>query len=222
MKTDDIINFKKKFSKNGYLHFKSFFNQYEIKTNHKKIIKFCNNTNEARILNPHRKIKKIMKLYKNKKLVKFVENLLGNKIKGLQSELFLNPPGSKGHPPHQDDFFIKSGVKNSLNTWIPLVNTNVKNGTLKFYEKSNTKSINTKLNNIFLNKFKKYNLEDKFKKKIINCEAGDVIFISNNIFHSSYNNNSKRNRYVVAFGYIKQGCKFNKGKSAKRKLTKVS
>tara|TARA_B100002019_G_scaffold199990_1_gene173325 strand:- start:23 stop:691 length:669 start_codon:yes stop_codon:yes gene_type:complete len=222
MKTDDILKLKKKFNKDGYLHYKSFFNQYEIKTNHKKIIRFCHNIDVPRILNPHRKINKIKKLYKNKKLVQFVENLLGKKIKGLQSELFLNPPGSKGHPPHQDDFFIKSGVSNSLNTWIPLVNTTVKNGTLKFYKKSNTKFINVKLNNIFLNEYKKYNLEDKFKKKIINCVAGDVIFISNNIFHSSYDNNSRRNRYVVAFGYIKQGCKFYKGKSANRKLTKVS
>jgi ectoine hydroxylase-related dioxygenase (phytanoyl-CoA dioxygenase family) len=209
---------RNKFYKDGFYHYKSFFNESEIKNNHAKILEISKKKNETRIINPHRTIKKILKLYLNKKLVKFVKFLLGYEIKGLQSELFLNPPGSIGHPPHQDDFFINSGETNSLNSWIPMVNTSHRNGTLCFFKGSNSK-IDSKLNNFFLNHNKTKNL--KFKKKTINCKVGDVIFIANNIFHYSSNNLSKKNRYVVAFGYIKEGCRFTKGKSANRKLTKV-
>jgi ectoine hydroxylase-related dioxygenase (phytanoyl-CoA dioxygenase family) len=215
------INLKKKFQADGYLHFKSFFGAKDITTNHSKIIKVCKKIPENRLINPHLKIQEISKLYKNKKLVNFVKILLEKKINGLQSELFINPPGSKGHPPHQDDFFLKTGINNSLNAWIPLVKTNKINGTLRFFKKNKFTKINQTLNNKFLNN-KNISLPKNFKKKAINCNIGDVVFISNSIFHCSSNNLSKKNRFVVAFGYIKKGSKFAVGKTAKRKITKLN
>ena len=112
----------------------------------------------------------------------------------MQSELFINPPHkSKRHPPHQDDFFLKTGKGNSLNFWIPLVNTNKKNGALIFYENSHKERIKKKLNNILLNsKSANQTLLKKYKSKTINCRLGDVIIISNSIFHKSNNNMSKK------------------------------
>ncbi len=212
---------KKNFYQNGYLHFKSFFLKKEIKEQYTKLKEIGNKSNLNRMINPHRKIKVILNLYKNKKIIKFVEYLLKKEIKGLQSEFFINPKGTIGHPPHQDDYFLKTGPNNSLNAWIPLVRTNKKNGALKFYLKSHLDGLKTKLNNVSLNNknYKKINLLKKYKTKIISCNIGDIIFISNQIFHGSGNNHSNKNRFVVAFGYIKKGSKYNKGKTAKRRLT---
>ena len=109
--------------------------------NHLKIVNFAKKIKKHnRVLNAHNEISGIYKLYRNKKLVNFAEYLLENKINGLRSELFINPPGSKGHPPHQDDFFGNRN-RNSLNVWIPLeVKTNKLNGTLNFYKKKKRKN----------------------------------------------------------------------------------
>ena len=216
-------NQKIKFGLQGFLHFKSFFNNEEIKKNHLKIVNFAKKIKKHnRVLNAHNEISGIYKLYRNKKLVNFAEYLLENKINGLQSELFINPPGSKGHPPHQDDFFLGTGIGNSLNVWIPLVNTNKLNGTLNFYKKKEKIKIDKTLNIKSLNG-KKINLTKYLKyKKTINCKVGDAVFISNSIFHGSHDNKSKNKRFVVAFGFIKKGKKFHKGKTAKRKITKLN
>jgi len=214
-------NLKKKFYQDGFIHFKSFFLKKEIKEQYAKLMKISNKSNLNRMINPHRELKEILNLYKNKKIVKFVEYLLKKEISGLQSEFFINPKGTIGHPPHQDDYFLKTGRNNSLNAWIPLVRTSNKNGTLKIYLKSHLGGLKTKLNNESLNN-KKINLLKKYKTKIISCNVGDIVFISNQIFHGSGNNHLNKNRFVVAFGYIKKGSKFSRGKTAKRKLTKLN
>ena len=65
-----------------------------------------------------------MKIFRND-MIKFVlKNTLNyNKIFGLQSEFFFNPPGTTGYGQHQDDFFLKTGKNNSANLWIPLIKT---------------------------------------------------------------------------------------------------
>lgn len=221
IKKNKLSRHKYNFNKKGYLHLKSFFNENEIKKNHLQILSNLKKLDKVRLINPHKKYNNIKKLYKNKKLVHIASNLLNSEIFGLQSEVFLNPPGSKGHPPHQDDFFINSGFNNSLNIWVPMVNTNKKNGTLEFFTNLKKKKIDVKKNEMYLNGGKKINTQSNLKKKIINCKIGDIIVISNYIFHHSYNNLSKSNRFVVAFGYIKQDSNFTVGKSAKRKITKL-
>ena len=135
---------------------------------------------------------------------------------------FFNPPKTNGFPPHQDDFFIRSGRYNSANLWIPFQNVRKKNGSLFFFTKSNKEKINSKLNlkslndkNFKLSKFKRY------KKKSINCNIGDAILISNRVIHGSGGNKSNSRREVLVLGYIKKGSKFNSGKTARRKPFKI-
>ena len=226
MKNYTNIELKKKFLRDGYLHFKNFFNEelilkilLKLKKENEDIFE-----NESRVINAHRKMKAILNLYKNKKIQKYASLFLNNKkIFGLQSELFINPPmKTKGHPPHQDDFFLKTGKGKSINVWIPFVNTTKKNGALMFYLKSHKGKIDENLNNLSLNQSKKINFFKKFKTKIVNCNIGDVIFIGNSIFHKSHDNQSNNFRYATAFGYIVQGAPFIKGKTARRRLIKLN
>ena len=217
---------KKKFLLDGYLHVKNFFNEKKLN----KVLTTLKNKNkkffqeETRLVNAHRKMDNLLPLFKNKKIKQYVTLFLGNNnIYGLQSEFFVNPPKkTKGHPPHQDDFFLKTGVNKSINVWIPFVKTYKKNGALMFYLDSHKKSINNKINELSLNKSKNLKFFNKFKKKTINCNIGDVIFIGNSIFHKSHDNLSNANRYVAAFGYIVKGAPFVKGRTAKRRLLKLN
>lgn len=213
------------FKKKGYLHLKNFFSKKFVK----KILEELKKNNKhfdksIRLLNAHRSIPIIKKLFKNKEIVHLVKKLLNvNEIMGLQSELFINPPHkSKGHPPHQDDFFLKTGKGNSLNFWIPLVDTNKKNGALVFYENSHRGGIKKKINNILLNKKSKNLLYLKeYKSKTLNCKLGDVVIIGNSIFHKSHNNISKKIRPVIAYGYMKKGSNYVRGHTAKRIPIKI-
>ena len=219
-------NHLKTFKENGFLHYKNFFYKnlinkvrIELKTKYTELLKTHN-----RVINPHRNIDLINLLYKNQKLVLFSKYLLKTKkIHGLQTELFINKPKiTKGHPFHQDDFFLGTGKYNSLNAWIPLINTNKKNGCLVFCLDSHKKGILKKINNDSLNlKEDGTSFFKKFKFMNINCKIGDVVFISNDIFHKSYDNNSNSRRYAIACGFIKNGASFNRGKTSKRSLTKV-
>ena len=217
---------KNKFLRDGYLHVKNFFDD-------EKLIKILNTLQiknkkffkkKKILINSHRKMNTLLQLYKNKKIIKYVSNFLKNKnIYGLQSEFFINPPKkTKGHPPHQDDFFLQTGKNNSINVWIPFVNTNKKNGALMFFLNSHKKKINKEINNLSLNKSKSLNFFKKYKTRTIKCKIGDVVFIGNSIFHKSHDNLSNKNRYVAAFGYIKKGVPFIKGKTAKRRLIKLN
>lgn len=210
--------------KNGFLHIRKFFPQNFLKKIFDKIKNNQKIFNSIRVMNPHRNMSVVKKLFKNNEIVNVVKFLLKTrKIHGLQSELFINPPyKSKGHPPHQDDFFLKTGVGNSLNFWIPLVNVNKKNGALVFYKNSHMRGINEKLNSDLLNQKKsRSNVLKKYTTETISCKLGDVIIISNSIFHKSHNNLSKEKRVVIAYGYIKQGSSFVRGKTAKRIPIKV-
>lgn len=215
--------YKKKYFKDGFVKIKNFFYKKDLKYVLDNIKKSKKIKNEIRLINPHRQIKIIEKLYKNPELKKIVENFLdAKKIFGLQSELFINPPlKSKGHPPHQDDFFLKTGKNNSLNVWIPLINVKKKNGALSFFINSNKDKIKSRINERSLISDKELNYFSKYKSKTIECEIGDIIIISNNIFHKSLDNISNKKRFVVAFGYIRSGVKFHRGKTAKRRLTKI-
>ena len=218
--------FEKLYQRDGFLHIKKFFKKNEIlnlldkiKGENKDLIK-----KKIKVINPHLKIKEIRQLYKDKKLVDIAKHLLiAEKINGLQSEFFINhPKKSKGHPPHQDDYFLKTGRNNSINIWIPLVNVEKKNGALVFFKKSSNGKIYEKINHESLNDTSKKNkFFSRFKKKIITCKVGDIIVISNFIFHKSYDNKSQSKRFAIAFGYIRQGAPFEIGRTAKRKLTKL-
>jgi ectoine hydroxylase-related dioxygenase (phytanoyl-CoA dioxygenase family) len=216
----------KTFKEKGFLHYKNFFFKnfinkirYDLKIKYSELLKKHN-----RVINPHIDVDLINFLYKNQKLVLFSKFLLKTeKIYGLQTELFINKPKiTKGHPFHQDDFFLGTGKNNSLNAWIPLVDTNKMNGCLVFCLNSHKKGILKTINNNSLNHKKNgISFFNKFKLKNINCKIGDVVFISNNIFHKSYDNKSNSRRYAIACGYIKSGASFNKGKTSKRSLTRL-
>tara|TARA_B100001057_G_scaffold453899_1_gene499134 strand:+ start:42 stop:692 length:651 start_codon:yes stop_codon:yes gene_type:complete len=214
---------KSDFYKNGYVKINQLFDQVEILKIKKDVLNYENKKKPSvnKLLHIEKKIPSIKKFIGNdylKFLLKYILNY--EDILGLQTEIFFNPPGTKGYGFHQDDFFLMTGKNNSANLWIPLVKTNKKNGTLNFLKQSNDLKIMKKVNESNLKKgeLKK---SKKYKKISINCNFGDAILISNRVFHGSTENKSKSNRYVLAVGYIRKGASYRRGYTAKRKPFKL-
>lgn len=219
---ENINNLRKKFFRDGYVKIERLFNTKYLKMLKRNTTNLRNKykTQEIQI---HKNNRRVEELFKNNVLKNQISFILNFKsIYGLQSERFFNPPKTNGFPPHQDDFFIRSGRYNSANLWIPFQNVRKKNGSLFFFTKSNKERINSKLNLKSLNdkNFKLYKFK-RYKKKSINCNIGDAILISNRVIHGSGGNKSNSRREVLVLGYIKKGSKFNSGKTARRKPFKI-
>ena len=209
------------FKKNGFAHLKNVLDKSNLlKILHETIaIKNKKKVSNTKLLHIHKYSPLVKELFRNK----FLKNLLiyilnYQDIMGLQSEIFYNPQNTKGYGYHQDDFFLKTGRNNSANLWIPLVNTDKKNGTLYFLNNSHMMGIDKKMNLMNLSSNKdNINLTKNYKKIRCDCKIGDAILISNYVFHKSGANLSKKSRNVLALGYIKPNSKYNAGSTAKRK-----
>jgi len=212
-----LINLKKDYYSNGYVHLKKIFSPERINSLKNDILKFNKKQKiqSTKLLHINRNLEEVKKFISQDHLLMLLKYILNYKeILGLQTEVFFNPPETPGYGFHQDDFFLCSGKNNSANLWIPLVKTNKKNGTLKFLSYSRNLGVLKKINQKNLNN--KKNNKKKGEKHIC-CEIGDAILISNHVFHGSGANKSNHNRYVLAVGYINKGAKYRKGFTAKRK-----
>ena len=216
-------NYKSDYYKNGYVKINQLFDQDEILKIKKDVLNYEYKKKPTinKLLHIEKKIPSIKKFIGNdylKFLLKYILNY--EDILGLQTEIFFNPPETKGYGFHQDDFFLMTGKNNSANLWIPLVKTNKTNGTLNFLKQSNNLKVMKKINESNLKKGELKKLK-KYKKISINCNLGDAILISNRVFHGSTENKSKSNRYVLAVGYIRKGASYRRGFTANRKAFKL-
>ena len=214
------------YTSNGYLHVKNLLNK-------KKLIKvrndckfFCEKENLKKdpVLDIHSKVSSAYSVLKDKNIKKIAQNLIKSKqLHGIQSAFFSTPKNNNGIPPHQDDFFLKAGLNNTMNIWVPLINVNSKNGTLAIFLKSHMAGVNKRLNLVGLNEnYKsKFTSFKKYKIKKMNCKLGDVVFICNQVFHNGGYNSSNKKRYILSFTYLKNNKKFFPGKTAKRKKFKI-
>lgn len=212
-----LINLKKDYYSNGYVHLKKIFSKERINCLKNDILEFKKKEKiqSTKLLHINKHLKEVKEFISQDHLLMLLKYILNYKeILGLQTEVFFNPPGTPGYGFHQDDFFLGSGKNNTANLWIPLVKTNKKNGTLKFLSYSHNSGVLKKINE--KNLISKKN-EKKIGEKHICCEIGDAILISNHVFHGSGVNKSNYNRYVLAVGYINKGAKYRKGFTAKRK-----
>jgi ectoine hydroxylase-related dioxygenase (phytanoyl-CoA dioxygenase family) len=185
---------------------------------------------------PHKKNKNFFSLMKKKSLLKIAKYFTypsKEKIFAIQSTFFFGVPGTSGSSIHQDSYYVDPENPDSfISAWIPLTDINTKDmGNLVVYEKShkcgkfemiddNYRKINFQNTNLVRKKSKIKNLKN-FKKTLILAKQGSVVFMHSNLLHSSIDNNSHKNRYVLLVTYIKDKCKFRAGFEAKRRKIRV-
>ena len=224
---NNIEKEKNFFISHGYLHIKNLLSKEKlIKVRRDcKIFSKKKNVKKYPLHDIHINVTSAFSVIKNKKIKLVVKNLIKSKeLHGIQSAFFSTSKNDRGIPPHQDDFFLKAGLNNTMNIWVPLVDVSSKNGTLAMYLKSHKNGINKNLNLIGLknNNIKKLNPLKKYRLKKLKCKIGDVVFICNHIFHEGGYNSTSKKRFILSFTYLKDKKKFNPGKSANRKRFKIS
>ena len=211
--SNTVINFNKNFFlNNGYLVIKNFLSVKQInkiktdlkvfiKKNRKKFNNIEINTvkgNEINSLHNMNNFIHSVKLKKNKKLIKIVENLLNKKVKEMGSELFAKPPKiGLSSPIHQDNYYWCLERGDAVTAWIAIDNSSKKNGGIFYYCGSHKdglfqhkKSFSPGSSQTIRNK----NLLKKYKVAHPNLKNGDCLIHHCMVIHGSASNKSKYSR----------------------------
>ena len=71
-----------------------------------------------------------MRLVSNPKLIAPLCSILNGEPHIIQTQFYFTPPDRKGLVVHQDNYYVEAENDNFVSIWIPLVDTNKKNGGL--------------------------------------------------------------------------------------------
>ena len=176
------------------------------------------------IMNCHRESPRFLKALKNIRILKIMEQLLGGKVSGLQSEYFFGKPGTKGFSMHQDNFFVASQADLFGTAWSPMVDVNPRRGGLIVYPGSHREPLlevrETNLGSSPGQDLNAHKLEcvlpTKYLPVDVDADAGCCVFLHGHTVHSSHPNQSDVFRRVLLATYIRQGAPFRSGNTAKR------
>ena len=223
------LNFYKE---NGYLLEDELFSHKEcdelISNSHK--INDDDKINDlSPLINPHLNIKYgnvFLDVLKKKSINDFLTSQIGLDKSLLQTQFFFMPPKTPGFAAHQDDFYVRSSNKNLfISLWIPLVDTNNKNGCLSIFKGTHClKILNVQEKKVLNNANTDKNgsrlecqVPSKYISNNIPMKKGTGMWIHSRMVHKSSTNHSNCNRYAILFTFINNHIFFKKGKNVKRK-----
>ena len=157
----------------------------------------------------------LQSLLTSKKVIFSLSKILGindTKILNFFRTMRLDLPVKNHHllSWHQD--FMHSNKRNlnynrGITIWAPLIRVNKAAGSIKLCISSHKKRLNIKLNKRINNNSSEYlTIDNKqlknFKKQIIKCSRGDVLFMNMNCVHSSVQGKSNLIRRTIISRYI--------------------
>jgi len=234
-------NTKKKFIKDGFVVLRKIFLKNEIKTLVREIERVKKKS--IRIKNPHLHYTKdekintihninkyvnkgpIIRISKNKKVLRAINYIFNSKSKVRNIEFFLKPKKTGlSSPVHQDNYYWNfSDKEKSLNVWIACSNSNYKNGGIYYYKgshkigllKHTISYLPGSSQKVAPNILKKI----KLKKFFPNLKLGDCLLHHSEVIHGSRPNKSNSDRVGLVIGYKDVTAKINKKKLKKYKDT---
>ena len=225
---DSLLKIKRDFNENGYVKIEKLFSKKDIgkifsqiSNIKKKSLKVKNPnmhfTSDKRlntVHDIHKYVKSgpIISISKNKKMIKIVEGILGEKSILRNIEFFLKPKQTGMRAPlHQDNYYWNIKNKKALNVWIACTSSNIENGGLYYYKKSHKGGIKKHIMSFEPGSSQKipenYIKGIKNKKYYPNLTLGDCLIHHCEIVHGSKKNKSNKDRIGLVISY--------KGKSAK-------
>jgi phytanoyl-CoA hydroxylase len=178
------------------------------------------------LMMPHRTEAKFLLAMKNQKIVRRVQQFLGDRVHGMQSEFFFCKPGTRGFALHQDNFYVEAENAAMVSAWTPLVDVTKDKGCLIVYPGTH------KLGVLPVRKLEKQTDEgqdpnandqetivpSEFKPIDLEMPAGCILFIHSQIVHGSNKNVTDQYRFVLLNTYIKDGIRFRPGYYAQRAI----
>ncbi|MGA5691446.1 phytanoyl-CoA dioxygenase family protein [Cytobacillus pseudoceanisediminis] len=144
----------------------------------------------------HKKSSVINKMMTSGRIIKIVEDILGEEALIVSSTAFYKTPGTGAMQPHQDEYGFGAG-KSSCAIWVGLEEINEENGGLYFIPESHT----LELVNVPTDLIERDSLPDNFKIVDIDIAAGDAIIIHPFVIHGSKKNSSLYKFRHVLFGF---------------------
>lgn len=228
-----IDKYKKNFYENGFCVVKNAFSKKSISVLRKEINKIKKPkskkavehlTKDKKVNTIHhldRYLKKkniLVKFAKNKNLNKIVSNILNNKVKVRNIELFLKPKKTGMMSPfHQDNYYWNITNNNkALNLWLACTESSKKNGAVIYFQKSHKLGIlnheisyaagsSQKVPDKIINKL-------KLKKVTPKLNPGDFIIHHSAVIHGSKKNISNKSREGLVISFKTVDAKINKRK----------
>ena len=170
---------------------------------------------------PHLLIPSIYDLSMNQSIISSVKKFLNDEVFLWYSVLFVKTKLSEGFIPwHYDDYFWSIKGTNGCTAWIALSDVKNDMGPMEFTldKTENSKHfVDNDPNNILSRgNVSDYSPNKKTRKYIATLNKGEFSLHSNNIWHRSGPNKSKKDRLAIAFRFITQDAKPNSFKLLKR------
>ena len=171
-----------------------------------------NKLNTIHDINTYVKSGKMIEISKDKKMIKIIEKILGEKVKVRNIEFFLKPKKTGMRSPfHQDNFYWNIKNKKALNVWIACSKASIKNGGVCYLQKSHKSGLNKHV--LSKEPGSSQKISEKYLKNLRNkkifptLKPGDCIIHHCEVIHGSKDNRSNSDRIGLVISY--------KGKSAK-------
>jgi len=176
-------------------------------------------------LQAHRVEPKFLAALKNPKIVQILELLVNGKVSAIQSQFFFCPPGTRGFPRHQDNYYVQSSRDGFASAWSALTDVDPSNGGLVVYPKvhlepilpvesvASPNSSSGDTNTVSQQTI----LPDGYTPVDLYIPKGSVIFLHSHNVHKSHDNTTQdRFRQALLMTYVRQGEKFRPGFAAQR------
>lgn len=218
MKTN-FLDFREKFSNNGYFILKNFVDKDFIS----KLINEINNTsNTDKYYDNAKNLRRIEKLFDkgpylidlNNKILPILKNILDKDFLIFKDKFHSKPPGGEGFFAHYDGVFEFVNSNNErkkgwyeygdffVSTLVAIDKCNKENGALELakYHEGNFEELyeNTKKDGT---PALSDEVESKTTFNVIDLDVGDMIIFSNKCPHRSRKNDSKKDRRVIYYTY---------------------
>ena len=185
------------------------------------------------LMQPHEESRLFLSSLAKPSLVGILEQLVGGKISGIQSQFFFCRPGTRGFSMHQDNWYVEAPQEAFASAWSALEDVDQKNGALVVYPRTHLDGLfpvhETKVQiddpgqdpNAYSRELE---LPEKFDPKGMTLEVprGATVFLHANTVHSSHSNTTdNRSRNVLLMTYVRQGVPFRPGTKMRRREINV-
>jgi phytanoyl-CoA hydroxylase len=173
---------------------------------------------------PHRVDSIYLDALRQPKVVSSMEQAVGGKPAGLQTQFFYCKPGTRGFALHQDNFFVEAPDEVFASAWCALTDTWPEKGGLIVYPGTHREGVlpvrqlpEAEAGSQDPNANREETLvPPQYKPMHVSVPKGAVLYIHSCLVHGANPNNTQDWRYVLLNTYIREGESFRPGRSAKR------
>lgn len=178
--------------------------------------------------------KEAEKIYKNKTLVRLMDQLCGAEVVALQNQTLFKEAGTRyalqAWNPHQDNSYplTPNGEYTTINIF--LANADPENGGMYIYPGSHKEGLLPFLPTISYREGPSQNpgntvvIPEKYKDEKVDLivKKGDILVLNGHAIHGSYSNTHKtRSRPLFSVSYVPRGTQFVRGKNNNREEIEV-